>query len=215
MVSVACALSVTFFVVRRELSGNTPILRPRGIADYQPLPVEDWERLVSTGHRMGSATADFMILEFADFQCPACRLFSLTAIKPLRDQYPDDVAVVYRHWPLPYHPFAFAAAQASECAGAQGRFDAMHDTLFEHQDSIGRKPFDGFAREAGVPDSARFAACMAVPDSSVASSDARMVKSLGGVGTPTVLINGKLLSSVPDSAGLAAMYRQHVKARAK
>ncbi|MBA2291608.1 MAG: thioredoxin domain-containing protein [Gemmatimonadales bacterium] len=214
-VSLACALVVTGFVVRREISGPTAVLRPRGLGDYRPTAVPNWDELAAGGHRMGPPNARFVIVEFADFQCPACRQFTLKTVASLRKHYPDDVAVVYRHWPLPYHPFAHAAARASECAAAQGRFERMHDRMFILQDSIGLKPFVEFASEAGVPDTLQFVSCIEESDSSAALADARAAVALGGRGTPTVLVNGNLLEGVPDSAGLHAVFLSHMKEQRK
>lgn len=210
-VSVACAVSVTALVLHREMTGRTAWIRPRAIADYSPSEVKNWDSLVSLGHRFGPPSAGFVVIEFADFQCEACRKFAISTVGSLRKAYPQDVAVVYRHWPLPYHKHAHAAAQAAECADAQGVFEEMHDRLFLLQDSIGIKSFEEFGRDAGVLDSSAFAECLTTADSSAALIDIGVVQGLGGRGTPTVLINGQLLDGVPDSAAMHAIFRKHRK----
>lgn len=77
--------------------------------------------------------AKIQIVEFSDFQCPACR-----AAEPIRGElttmYPDQVEFVYRHYPLTsIHPNAMLAAQASEAAATFGKFWEMHDELFANQ----------------------------------------------------------------------------------
>jgi protein-disulfide isomerase len=89
------------------------------------------------------------LLEFADFECPFCAQFN-AALKALRERYPKQVALTYIHFPLPIHRFAEPAARASECADEQGRFEAMHDRLFEQQNLFGLKAWSDFADDAGV-----------------------------------------------------------------
>ena len=207
--SLGCALVVTSLVVRREISGESAVFAPRGIGDYQPILVSGWDSLVSKGHRFGPDSATVTILEFADFQCPACRRFTEVALRPLLEEFPSDLSVVFRHWPLPYHQHAYQAARASECADGQGRFREFHDALYEFQDSLGIITFQAFGRIAGLADLASFETCLSRTDSlPEISEDIATVKRLGGRGTPTVIVNGQLLNGVPDSAGLAAIVRR-------
>jgi protein-disulfide isomerase len=150
---------------------------------------------------MGPQGAKVTILEFADFECPACRQFEPT-LRAARAKYPSDVAVVFRHWPLPYHHFALPAARAAECANAQGRFEAMHDLLYARQDSLGLKSFASFAADAGVADTAAFDVCNRSGGPVMAlAADTTDARQLGGRGTPTVVVNGLLLG-VPNGAAL-------------
>jgi hypothetical protein len=84
--------------------------------------VGNWADLEQAGHRIGPASAKLTIVEFGDFECPACGEFEHT-LQQVRRAYPKDVAVVFRHWPLPYHKLAYPAARAAECAADQGRFE--------------------------------------------------------------------------------------------
>lgn len=80
-----------------------------------------------------SESARFTIVEFSDFQCPACAA-AAPAVRTLVEQYPDDVRLIYRHFPLrSIHQHAVTAAKAAEAAGAQGKFWEMHDALFAQQ----------------------------------------------------------------------------------
>ncbi|HET9426535.1 MAG TPA: thioredoxin domain-containing protein [Gemmatimonadaceae bacterium] len=157
---------------------------------------------------MGRADARVTIVEVSDFQCPFCARFALTALPAIRRRYPDDVAVVYRHWPLSIHPFAFDAAVASECAAAQGRFEPFHDALFRDQDSIGTRPFERFAVDAGVTDTAAFRLCRTSPQAAArVESDRRAALALGAGGTPSFVVNGYLLHAPLDSALLDSIVR--------
>jgi len=80
----------------------------------------------------GNPEAQVVVVEYADFQCPACASYQPLTSR-LAEEY-SDVAVVYRHYPLiSIHPNAFNAAKASEAAGKQDKFWEMHDLLYQKQ----------------------------------------------------------------------------------
>jgi len=81
----------------------------------------------------GAPLADTKVtlIEYSDFQCPACGAF-YPVVKKLSQEF-KNISVVYRHFPLPQHGNAKPAAQAAEAAGRQGKFWEMHDLLFENQ----------------------------------------------------------------------------------
>ena len=95
-------------------------------ADQQPpIPEEDWI--------YGDFDAPITIVEYADFQCPACVGFSLS-VKDLINEYPGTIRIVFRHLPLPsIHDLAYISAMSAEAAGAQGKFWEMHDLLYQNQ----------------------------------------------------------------------------------
>lgn len=121
---------------------------------------------------------------------------------------------MYRHWPLSYHPHAYAASVASECAGEQGRFWEYHDALFSAQDSIGKRPFVEYATQIGLADTAAFSRCLASTSNS-ATIDADMADAnrIEAKGTPTVVIDGVVLGAVPDSAALSQRIRRILQNR--
>ncbi len=88
-----------------------------------------------TDHIRGAKKAKVTIVEYSDFQCPYCGSFHPTIQKILAN-YSDKVRVVYRHYPLSFHPEAMPAAEAAECAGDQGKFWEFHDQLFENQSRL-------------------------------------------------------------------------------
>ena len=91
--------------------------------------------VLATDHILGSAQAPVTIVEYSDFQCPFCRSFFDGAYPELKKEYIDTskVRLVYRHFPLSFHPLAQKSAEASECAGEQGKFWEMHDAIFYEQ----------------------------------------------------------------------------------
>lgn len=83
----------------------------------------------------GNPDARVVVIEYADFQCPGCA-GAYPQLNAIKEAYGDDIAFVYRHFPLTsIHPNALAAAAAAEAAGAQGKFWEMHDLLFQGQDA--------------------------------------------------------------------------------
>ena len=82
-----------------------------------------------TIRRSDPVSAAVTIVEYADFECPACRE-SVAVLKQLRNLYPEQVRLVHRDFPLPAHPGGQPAAAAAHCAYEQGEFWAYHDALF-------------------------------------------------------------------------------------
>jgi len=80
----------------------------------------------------GPAKAPVTIVEFSDYQCPYCSRAEMTVQEVLK-KYGDKVRLVYRDYPLQFHPNANIAAQASECAKDQGKFWEMHNAMFANQ----------------------------------------------------------------------------------
>jgi protein-disulfide isomerase len=195
-VAVLCLVVITIVLVKREFFETDVAFAsvPGDEKRLEAVPVNDWDRVKNGGHRMGPADAPVTIVEFSDFQCPACARFANNVFPTLEEVFPGKLSLVYRHWPLRMHPYAYPAARAAECAAAQGRFEVFHDLLFQQRDSLGSKPFTQFAREAHVPDVAQFDRCASstapVPAVEADMAEARRI---GGTGTPTLVINGILL----------------------
>ena len=97
--------------------------------------------------------AKITVIEYADFECPACGAYYPT-IKKLAADF-KNVSFVYRHFPLPQHKGARPAAQAAEAAGEQGKFWEMHDLIFENQSIWSRstsaeEAFAAYAERLGL-----------------------------------------------------------------
>ena len=71
--------------------------------------------------KKGPASAKVLIVEFSDFQCPACR-YAEPSVRQIFTVYGDKVRFVFKHFPLRMHEWAKPAAAAAECAGRQGKF---------------------------------------------------------------------------------------------
>ncbi|MEK6605988.1 MAG: thioredoxin domain-containing protein, partial [Nitrospirota bacterium] len=141
----------------------------------------------------GSPAAPVTIVEFADFECPACK-DSLPVLRQLRDLYKDQVRLVYRDFPLSSHPQARPAAEAAHCAHEQGKFWAYHDALFAQAPDLKTSDYVTLADRLGL-NQAEFTACLTGtrPKAAVAR-DLADAQGLGLSGTPTFFINGRYLS---------------------
>ena len=89
--------------------------------------------VTSEDHIRGDKNAKLTLVEFSDFQCPACAAIEPLTEKLLKD-YPKDVRLVYKYFPLAGHPNSLPAAKSAEAAARQGKFWEMHDILFKKQD---------------------------------------------------------------------------------
>ncbi|MCR4279904.1 MAG: DsbA family protein [Candidatus Komeilibacteria bacterium] len=103
------------------------------MASNDDKPVAGTDEITKTDHIKGSATAGVTLLEYSDFQCPACAFYK-PMVAQLTAEYGDQIAFIYRHFPLrQIHPNADEAAYAAEAAGYQSKFWEMHDLLFDEQ----------------------------------------------------------------------------------
>ncbi len=195
MVLVVAIITSTGLIVRREMSGAKQASTSL-IGTY----VKDWRSYLSSSSQIGSQQAPFQFVEFADFECPACRQFH-DLLSDARRRHGDSIALNFIHFPLPYHAQALKAATASECVRLQGRFEKMHDVLFSVQDSIARTLYSSLAVLSEVSDSIGFARCMALP---ATSGRIRLGVTLGNAieiaATPTILLNGWRLRTPPSNA---------------
>ena len=202
VVLVACALVTTGLVVRRELFTPATADLPPAV---KPIFIDDWRSRLDAAVTIGSRDAPVHLIEFADFECPFCARFHDT-IKTVQQEYPGKIAVSFVHFPLPGHRFAQPAARVAECAGEQGRFEAMQDRLFAQQNEFGLKPWTEFAAEAGVADIQAFEACMEREGVVQRVRDGlRAGEELDVKATPTVIINGWKLAQPPSAQQLQQM----------
>lgn len=158
-------------------------------------PLDSTQVVGDRRHVIGSDSAQVTIVEFADFQCPACAS-AHPVVKQVLDHYEDnEVQYVFRHFPLPGHQHARPAARAAEAAGEQGKFFEMHDMLFENQTewSDSNNPeelFAGYARELELDVEAFNQAMENNALAQAIQDDQNAAIELGVNSTPTFFING-------------------------
>jgi protein-disulfide isomerase len=101
-------------------------------------------------HLLGSAQARVVVVEYGDFECPNCKQ-AAPAVEMLMKRFEGQARFVYRHFPLEeVHRHALHAAEAAECAGAQGKFWDMHQMLFDHQHALELADLRGYAQHLGL-----------------------------------------------------------------
>jgi protein-disulfide isomerase len=141
----------------------------------------------------GPEAAPITIVEFSDFECPYCKRV-LPTLTQLHEKFPDQVRVVYRHFPLSSHPNAQKSAEASLCASDQGKFWEMHDLMFEEQQKLTVADLKDKAARLEL-DAAKFAECLdSGRHAEAVKTDAREGSAAGVNGTPAFFINGRFLS---------------------
>jgi protein-disulfide isomerase len=141
----------------------------------------------------GGSDAPIQIVEFSDFQCGFCSKV-LASLKEVESAYGDKVNVTFKHFPLGFHKEAPKASEASLCAGDQGKFWEMHDSLFENQKALGLDKLPGYAEALGL-DMAKFQTCLDDGTYTDQIAADMAVGSANGVsGTPAFFINGRFVN---------------------
>ena len=144
---------------------------------------------------IGPSDATVTLVEFFDYGCPACKQFS-----PLIDQiiadYPADVRVYFKHYPLDAHPESGPAAQLAVVAAKQGKFLQMHKRLFASQGKHKKEDLKRYAQQVGLNMKSlesNLAAAKKQVDADRADGD-----KVGVMGTPTLYINGRSYMAPPQ-----------------
>lgn len=162
---------------------------------------------VKTAQPARTATANPVTLRvYSDFQCPYCEQFETKTLPELQKALPADVRVEFHQFPLEsIHPRARAAAEASECASAQGRFWAYKDALFADRSWLSGDAATAFTTLAGKAglNLTTFKGCLAARGGK-AAVDAGLAEAgrLGLQGTPSVFVNGYAVSDPYDATAL-------------
>jgi protein-disulfide isomerase len=161
----------------------------------------------------GSPKAPVTLVVFSDFQCPYCARVE-PALKQVETTYGDQVRIVWKHKPLPFHPNAMPAAEAAEAAREQGRFWQMHDKMFAAQQELSPAAYERWAGELGL-DVGRFKASIASGRNKARiQADDGQAGRLGIDGTPTMVVNGeKVVGAVPFDSLKQVIDRQLTAAR--
>ena len=139
---------------------------------------------------IGNPNAPVTIIEFSDFECPFCGRFFEQTLPTLKQKYIDTgkVKIIYRDFPLSFHPNAQKAAEAGECADEQGKFVEMHDAIFANQQAISVTELKATAVTLGL-DSAQFDACV---DTGKYAAEVQADEAAGAIagvsGTPSFFI---------------------------
>lgn len=165
-----------------------------GVEEPKGPVVGDIREVSSKDHVRGASNAKVTIIEYSDLECPFCKRFHPTMQK-IVNEYPKDVRWVYRHFPLEMlHSKAKKEAEATECAGEQGKFWEMIDRIFAVTPSNNGLNLDDLpklAKEAGVLGIPKFEACLESGKyADRVAADLADAEAAGGRGTPYSVIIG-------------------------
>lgn len=174
-------------------------------------PAEDpgtpTEAISATDHVRGNASSTVTLIEYGDFECPACGAYE-PLIEQLEQEYEGKILFAFRNFPLTeLHKNAMQGAQAAEAAGLQGKYWEMHDLLFKNQSDWGEATIakageliDSYAKSLNL-DLDKFHADM---KSQAVADKIKADKALGTVAkldhTPTFFINLKEIANPQDYA---------------
>lgn len=148
-----------------------------------PVPLGDSPRL-------GPDDAPVTIVVFGDFECPFC-VRGTETIEELRELYGNELRVVYKHSPLPFHSHAQLAARAALAAQAQGKFWSFHDALYARQAKFDEDDLFEIAREIGLSMKKFKKAMNSLELDEAIERDQALAMSLGVSGTPAFFVNGR------------------------
>lgn len=153
-----------------------------------------------TQHVRGEGKSGVTLVEYGDFQCPACGQY-YPVVEQVYEKYQDQITFQFRHFPLTsIHPNAFAASRAAEAAGKQDKFFEMYNQLYANQTAWSEsnspsKFFNDYAKKIGL-DVTKYQedfASSAVNDS--IQADIAAGEKLGANSTPTFVLDGKIIKN--------------------
>lgn len=158
---------------------------------------------------LGPAGAPLTLIEYADYECPYCQQIQ-PAVERVLAEYKDRVAYAYKDLPLPNHPAAQKASEAAHCAGAQDRYWEYHKTLVSGKDLEVPK-LKARAREMGLKGDV-FDKCLDSGEkAAIVAGNLSEAQGLGLQGTPTLFINGRLLSGLISYEKLREVVEEELK----
>jgi protein-disulfide isomerase len=195
VLAIAFSFTLGFVIGEGKIGGsatNQVVQQPQQQAPTNPEPEAPSRVQVSLDDDpvLGNANAPLTVIEFSDFECPFCGRAFTDAVAGIKRDYVDTgkVKLVYRDFPLSFHPQALPAALAAECAKEQNKFWEMHDKIFTNQGSLSEANYKAWAKEFGLNE-AQFNSCV---DSrkyeSEIQKDMAEGSSAGVSGTPTFYI---------------------------
>lgn len=200
--AAALAVSVLWKTFRPPvIAGAAPTMKERS---------KDWKQFSEFGYTIaGSTKSPVQVAIFGDLQCPSCKAFHRSALPALARTFGDSVQVVFLSLPLDYHEAAMPAARILDCAERAGISAKWLDVAYEHQTRLGKAPWDSLVALASTERAKDISACAT---DTVSVAKVARAKEFGSAinirGTPTVLINDRVIQHTPGSAELDSLIRR-------
>lgn len=197
------SISLEELMTRLDMRSPTIEPEPEPTAPVEPMDDSSAtsqiypQNLTERDHITGNPQGRVTMVVYSDFECPFCERFQATVKQAMRE-FPNDVRVVYRNYPLSFHPYAQPAAEAAECASRVGgsiAYWTMHDAIFAQNPSgFSDTTWVTLARNQGLNEPA-FQACMNNHETATKIQlDIQAGNESGVEGTPATFINGKMVS---------------------
>jgi len=130
--------------IQKELEEIKALLEKIATQQAMPSPpsgpiIKDVEFEIGNSSVKGNAAAGFILVEFTDYECPFCGRYVRETFPQILKEYIDNGSIQYAviDFPLPMHSKAAKAAEASHCAGEQGKFWEIHELMMAKQESLG------------------------------------------------------------------------------
>ncbi|HEV2178598.1 MAG TPA: thioredoxin domain-containing protein [Terriglobia bacterium] len=190
--------------------GVPAFLRLAGTPEIAPPPPVSQDvmeqRLVRPdSHATGDLQSPVTVVEFGDFECPLCGLAQKT-VQQMLNRYGNRVRFVFRQFPVSeIHPYAEAAAVASECAAEQGRFWPSEEMLYQNQRDLSGPALERYAAELGL-DKAQFDQCLSDPATATrVKRDHDDGEAVGVRATPTFFVGRQMIVGPPPFEELAQL----------
>jgi protein-disulfide isomerase len=192
------------FLTQLKQRYNVSFLLPK------PIPL-DFNENPQQGPEKGPAESAITIVFFTDFECPFCGE-AYRKIKDLLARYPQDVRVIFRHFPLKIHKDARDAAYAAACAHLQGKFWPYADLLFKNQGKLTVTELYDYADQVGL-DMSTFKQCMELgKGKKIVEADISDGLDLGLNTTPVLFFNGHFIKGFPKPGHLQLILDQYLPA---
>lgn len=164
------------------------------------IPLNDYETsgIVNGNYLPATPSATVTLVEFGDYECPACGTYH-PLVKQLLTDLTGKVNFVFRNFPLPQHTNAPVSSYAAEAAGLQGKFWQMHDKIYETQNdwansTDAKSIFIGYAKDLGL-DVNKFSSDIdSAAVKNKVQSDTNDGNTIGINQTPTFFLNNRMLS---------------------
>lgn len=161
------------------------------------------------GYLLGDSTAPVQVMEYADFECPACGTFATLTEPDIRKSLIQTGKVSWRYYdfPLPMHKNTWDASNAAACADEQGKFWEMHDMLLDHQDALTPPDLGRYAGELALDVDRFWDELRRRVHAPRVAEDVASAELSGVSGTPSFFINGRRHWGAYDLATLTAAVR--------
>lgn len=212
----SCAYSkkIANVIAKEVAAGKTEaVIRAdlKKMATEPPPVLDDPVKISTAGDPVrGPANARVTIVEFSDFQCPFCSK-AVAETKALMRQFPNDVKLVFKQFPLDDHAQAEFGAEAALAAQAQGKFWEMHDLLYGGYPDLSRATVMAYGRKLGL-DMKRFTTELDTHKYKArVHAEEQEGETVDVAGTPTFFIDGKKFNDTFDVATVAPLIRKELK----